>query len=338
MFGRLLRILVGLAVLAAAVDVWKPSMIPHGIPVPLGDFEDFRKAAIALLAVIGGAFVLTGLLASGRRRRGRRTAPFSAFSLPPSDEPEFSPVVAPAPLVTAPASLVLPSEPKPVALPVFSDPTPRVEPAPLEETATHAWIPAAMPALADAPLAQAEAPVRATMAPPPAAPAPGKACRAAFVGATEAGDRLRLDGRTDAAMGQYGHALDLARDNLRALPSDVQAHADLAAALTNVGDIHKAQGRLEPAVAAYEESLIFHRALAAHSPHDRAAQRGLSASLETLADTRQARGHRSRALDLYRESLPIAEKLAAEHPGDVLLVQNLKTTQDRLTALQTPIV
>jgi tetratricopeptide (TPR) repeat protein len=341
MFGRLLRILVGIAILMAAVDVWKPSMVPHGIPVRLGDFEDFRNAAIGLLAIIGGAFVLAGLLAGGRRRRVSRTAPNSAFALAPVEDLDIKPTAATATVVTAPASLVRAPEPRSITTASFSDPAPRVEPAPLEETSTHAWVPAPMPVLAEAPLADAQPlAVKPEPAPPPAAAVvpggPDRAApnRAAFVAASEAGDKMRLEGRMDDAMEHYAHALDLARHNLRVLPHDVQAHADIAAGLTNVGDVHDTQGRLEPALAAYEESLTFHRALAAHSPQDRAAQRGLSLSLEKLADTREARGHRSRALDLYRESLPIAEKLAAAHPGDALLRQDLQTTKDRLATLE----
>jgi hypothetical protein len=337
MFGRLLRILVGLAVLAAAVDIWNPSLIPqgYGVPVRLGDFEDLRQTAIIGLGVVGAAFVIAGLVGSGRKRRVSRSAPSSTFALP--FDPDLEGMVAPAPttLVTAPASLVRPTGPAAPA--VDTSPAPHVEPAPLEQTSTAAWIPAAMPVLANAPLAAATLPT----SPPPAAqpapavaPAPSGSSRAAFVSATEAGDRLRLDGQLDEAMEHYARALDLARAGLKTTPSDVQAHADLAAALTNVGDVHDAQGQLEPALAAYEESLTFHRALAAHSPDDRAAQRGLSLSLEKLADTREARGHRSRALDLYRESLPIAEKLAAAHPGDVLLIQDLATTKERLASLQ----
>jgi len=339
MFGRLLRIIVGLAVLTAAADIWKPAMIPHGVPVRLGDFEDLRTTAIVILAVIGAAFVIAGLVGAGRKRRTSRSAPASAFALPPAEEPQDRPLIpaAPATLVTAPATLVLQREPA-VSSTADEPPAPRVEPAPLEETSTAAWIPAAMPVLANAPLAEAApppAPAPPAAAPPAAAPivAAGPD-RTAFVLATEAGDKFRLEGQMDEAMEHYAHALDLARINLKLSPNDVQAHADLAAALTNVGDVHDAQGRLEPALTAYEESLVFHRALAAHSPKDRAAQRGLSISLEKLADTREARGHRSRALDLYRESLPIARKLAADHPGDVLLSQDLATTQERLSDLE----
>jgi len=331
MFGRLLRIIVGLAVLTAAADIWKPAMIPHGVPVRLGDFEDLRTTAIVILAVIGGAFVIAGLAGAGRKRRTSRSAPVSAFALPPAEEFEDRPSIpaAPATLVTAPATLVLSREPA-ISSPVSEPPAPCVEPAPLEKTSAAAWIPAAMPVLTNAPLAEAAPP-------PPPAPAPVVASgpdRTAFVLATEAGDKFRLEDQMDEAMEHYAHALDLARINLKLSPNDVQAHADLAAALTNVGDVHDAQGRLEPALTAYEESLVFHRALAAHSPKDRAAQRGLSISLEKLADTREARGHRSRALDLYRESLPIAQKLAAEHPGDALLGQDLATTQERLSSLE----
>jgi hypothetical protein len=330
MFGRLLRILVGLAVLTAAVDIWRPSLIPqgYGIPVRLGDFEDLRQIAIGALGVVGAAFVITGLVGSGRKRHVSRSAPASTYALPLDPEIEERAALAPTTLVTAPASLVRDSGPAPAA--VDAPPPPHVEPAPLEQTSTAAWIPAVAPVLAGAPLAAAAVP-----APPPLpAPAASGSGRAAFVSATESGDRFRLDGRMDEALEHYSHALDLAREGLKSAPNDVQAHADIAAALANVGDIHDAQGQLEPALAAYEESLSFHRALAAHSPDDRAAQRGLSLSLEKLADTREARGHRSRALDLYRESLPIAEKLAAEHPGDVLLTQDLATTKERLANLQ----
>jgi len=334
MFGRLLRILVGLAILAVAADIWRPDLIPQGrgIPVHFGDFEDLRQTAIIALAVVGAAFVIAGLVGAGRKRRVSRSAPTSTFALPRDPEPEVRPSPAPTTLVTAPASLVRTSEPTaPVA---ETSAPPRVEPAPLEETSTADWIPAAMPALANAPLAAAAIVAEAPPSAPQPATAPSNSGRAAFVSATEGGDRLRLDGQMDEAMEHYSRALDLARANLKTTPSDVQAHADIAAALTNVGDVYDAQGQLEPALAAYEESLTFHRALAAHSPNDRAAQRGLSLSLEKLADTREARGHRSRALDLYRESLPIAEKLAAEHPGDVLLTKDLATTRERLASLQ----
>jgi tetratricopeptide (TPR) repeat protein len=333
MFGRLLRILVGLAVLAAAIDIWRPSLIPqgYGIPVRFGDFEDLRQTAVIALGVVGAAFVIAGLVGSGRKRRVSRSAPNSTFAL--AFDPELEEKLAPAPttLVAAPASLVRPAEPAAPA--ADASPAPPIEPAPLEQTSTAAWIPAAMPVLANAPLAAASIPT----APQPAAhpaPAPSGSGRAAFVSATESGDRLRLDGQPDEAMEHYSRALDLARTGLNSAPSDVQAHADIAAALANLGDAHDAQGQLEPALAAYEESLTFHRALAAHAPNDRAAQRGLSHSLEKLADTREARGHRSRALDLYRESLPIAEKLAADHPGDVLLTQDLATTKERLASLR----
>jgi len=342
MFGRLLRILVGLAVLVAAADIWKPALIPHGMPVRFGDFEDLRTTAIIALAVIGAAFVIAGLVGAGRKRRASRFAPASAFALPPADEPEGRLLTpsAPATLVTGPATLVLSREPATCPTrEANGPPAPRVEPAPLEETSTAAWIPAAMPVLATAPLADADAAAdaAAVVEPPPPAPPPIIASgpdRTSFVLATEAGDKFRLEGQMDEAMEHYAHALDLARINLKLGPNDVQAHADLAAALANVGDVHDARGRLEPALTAYEESLVFHRALAAHSPKDRAAQRGLSISLEKLADTREARGHRSRALDLYRESLPIARKLAAEHPGDALLGQDLATTQERLANLE----
>jgi len=337
MIGRLLRILVGLAVATAAADIWRPKMIPHGVPVSFGDFEDFRNPAIVLLAVVGAAFVIAGLVGQGRKRRTSRSAPASAFALAPTSDIDDRPAVTPAAaaLVSAPPkTLVLASEPAaPVAGP---PPGPKVEPAPLEQTSTAAWIPAPMPVLATAPLAAAES------APPPAASEPSLKGsgpdRTQFVAATEAGDKLRLDGRMDEAMEHYSHALDLARENLLAAHNNVQAHADLAAALTNVGDVHDAQGRLEPALSAYEESLTFHRALAAHSPSDRAAQRGLSLSLEKLADTREARGHRSRALDLYRESLPIAEKLAAANPSDALLTQDLATTKERMASLEAQMV
>lgn len=324
MFGRLLRILVGLAVLAVAVDLWRPSLIPqgYGIPVRLGDFEDLRQIAVGGLGLVGAALLIVGLVGSGRRRRVSRTAPASTYALPLDPEVEARP--APTTLVTAPASLVRDPGPAPAVV----ETPPPVEPAPLEQTSTAAWIPATVPAPAGAPLAAATPP------PPQPAPAASGSDRAAFVLATETGDKQRLEGQMDEAMEHYAHALELARANLTRAPNDVQAHADIAAALANVGDIHDAQGRLEPALAAYEESLSFHRALAAHSPDDRAALRGLSLSLEKLADTREARGHRSRALDLYRESLPIAEKLAAEHPGDVLLTQDLATTRERLASLQ----
>ena len=50
MLGRLLRLLVGLGVLAAAIDIYQPSLIPHGIPIALGAFEDTRTIAAAVLA------------------------------------------------------------------------------------------------------------------------------------------------------------------------------------------------------------------------------------------------------------------------------------------------
>jgi tetratricopeptide (TPR) repeat protein len=158
--------------------------------------------------------------------------------------------------------------------------------------------------------------------------------RPAFVSATEAGDKLRLEGDWDGAMEHYDEALELARANLGATPDDPQARADLAGALTNVGDIYDEQGRLDLALQAHEESLDLRRAMAAAAPDDKRALRALSLGLERLADTRESRGHRTRALDLYRESLPIARRLAGEHPNEAIYANDLEITQARVNALE----
>ena len=102
MLGRLLRLLVGLAVLAGAVDIWQPSLIPHAIPINFGAFEDTRTIAAALLGVIGFSFVFAAVWPPARKPAEARPAlNMSAFSTP---WPHRSPLVAPVspPALAAP--------------------------------------------------------------------------------------------------------------------------------------------------------------------------------------------------------------------------------------------
>ena len=69
MVGRIARFLVGLAVLVLAADIWRPAMVPHGIPVRLGDFEDARVAAAILLLLVALAFILAAIAPAPKPKR-----------------------------------------------------------------------------------------------------------------------------------------------------------------------------------------------------------------------------------------------------------------------------
>jgi tetratricopeptide (TPR) repeat protein len=314
MLGRIFRLLVGLGVLAVAVDLYQPSLIPHGIPIALGSFEDTRTIAAALLGVVGFSFVFSGIWPPARKKR--RAQPLNMSGLDAlAPEPALAPV---APPLAAP------------------EPAPEVAPVPVMERAFETPPPPVAMSIDQAVVVDAEfVPVAmaATDPEPAFCPLP-PAGRAAFVAATEAGDQHRMDGALTMAEDHYDQALELARVNYRAAPTDPQARADLAGALTNIGDVHDELGHVESAISAHEESLKLRRAAVAEAPDDRAALRGLSLGLERLADTRESRGHRSRALDLYRESLPIAARLVADHPAEPIYAKDLETTRVRVAELQ----
>ena len=69
MIGRFVRLLVGLAVLVCAVDLWKPSLLPFAVLVKLGDLESLRTAFAAVVAVAGIAFVFAAIAPRARKRK-----------------------------------------------------------------------------------------------------------------------------------------------------------------------------------------------------------------------------------------------------------------------------
>ena len=69
MVGRIVRFLVGLVVLVLAADVWRPAMVPHGIPIHFGDFEDARVAAAIVLLLVALAFILAAIAPAPKPKR-----------------------------------------------------------------------------------------------------------------------------------------------------------------------------------------------------------------------------------------------------------------------------
>jgi tetratricopeptide (TPR) repeat protein len=152
-----------------------------------------------------------------------------------------------------------------------------------------------------------------------------------LLAAVDLGDLVRAQGRLDEAHEAYEEAAQYGRAMLAAAPTDPQAVAALAGALTGVGDIAGDEGRLDAALEAYEEALDLRRQAAAASsgPGD---HRALSLALERLADAREDRGHRVRALALYKESFDIAGALAAADPA--AYGADLAVTRERMAELE----
>ena len=73
MIGRFVRLLVGLAVLYGAVDLWNPARLPYAAAVKLGDLESLRTVVAAVVAVIGLAFLIAAVAPRAKRRK--RAAP-----------------------------------------------------------------------------------------------------------------------------------------------------------------------------------------------------------------------------------------------------------------------
>lgn len=315
MWGRIVGLLAGVALLAEGYVLWRPEAVGVLASPDLGPYSQYRTVIALLAASIGLMVVIASLL---REPHKPKPKPID-FTAPVAPHPIYddqTPVVAPA----------VPHKPEPVVEGAASahddralDPFPgHAEPEPAPERS----YPDDQPP---------PAPPPPPPSPPVAPPQPGD--RGAYLAAMDHGDQLRAAGRLSDAVDPYSEALRIARTRLSASPQDPSAIRDLACALTCVADVHDRDGRLDSALDLHGESLTIRRTLADWDPNDLAAQRALSTGLERLADTREARGHRSRARDLFRERLPLAERLAATAPGDTALANDVAVTRERLAEL-----
>ncbi len=305
MWGRIIGVFAGLALLAEGYLLWRPQTIGAWPDPDLGPFTPYRTIVAGLAAIVGLAVVVAAL---------QRTAPASGPKALTVDWD--GPVEPPPPAPEHPAPEPLAAEAHtPAAAPA---PTPAVDEHTLDPfPGTEAHEPAAEPAA----LAR------------PATPAASGSDYGAFLAATAEGDQLRAAGNLSDAIDPYSQALAIARTRHAAWPDDPAVRRELAGALTNVADVHDRDGRLDSALDLHQQSLDLRRALAAAAPANVTAQLALSTGLERLADTREARGHRSRARDLFRERLALTEGLAAAAPDNASIATDLKATRERLAEL-----
>ena len=316
MWGRIVGLVAGLALLAEGYVLWRPEAVGVLASPDLGPYSQYRMVIALLAASVGLMVVIASLLRESNKPKPK-PVDFTAPAAPPPTHD------APAAAVETPAH----HEPEPVA--------PVAAPAP---PAAHDEHPSLDPFPGHAepePPHPDDQPPPPPPPPPPPAPVvpPQSGDRGAYLAAMDHGDQLRAAGRLSDAIDPYSEALRIARTRLAASPQDPSAIRDLACALTSVADVHDRDGRLDSALDLHGESLVIRRTLADWDPNDLAAQRALSTGLERLADTREARGHRSRARDLFRERLPLAERLAAAAPGDSALANDVAVTRERLAEL-----
>ncbi len=336
MWGRIIGLVAGVALLAEGYVLWRPESAGF-VPSPdLGPFTQYRMI-IALLAAAVGLMVAIASLLREPRKAKPTPADWSAEPAVAAATLVFAAEPAHAPPAAAPASEHASPPPASADHPTL-DPFPSADPHELEPPAhepEHAPGPEHEHDHEHDPHAEPEPLYISQPAPEPSA-APAQlpsGDRGAFLAAMDEGDQLRAANRLGDALDPYSEALKLARARLVTAPNDVTAKRDLACALTSVADVHDREGRLDSALDLHDESLTLRRALAAQAPDDLAAQRALSLGLEKLADTREARGHRSRARDLFRERLPLAERLVAAAPNDGALSKDLFLTRERLAEL-----
>ena len=342
MWGRIIGLVAGLALLAESYVLWRPEAVGVAPAPDLGPFTQYRTVIALLAASIGAMVVIASLLREPRKRKPAPVdfeapaEPAPAQAEPIAHDDHHDPHATPAGPVAGPAHSSPPEArhaPEPAHPSHDDDGHGALDPFP---GSGHGHDPDPHAAHAEpdaAPEADHHEPDHhePVLAPPPAQLPGGD--RGAFLAAMDEGDQLRAADRLADAIDPYSEALQLARARLASSPQDPTAIRDLGCALTSVADVHDREGRLDSALDLHGESLEIRRALAAQSPDDLAAQRALSLGLEKLADTREARGHRSRARDLFRERLPLAERLAAAAPGDSSLARDLAVTRERLAEL-----
>jgi tetratricopeptide (TPR) repeat protein len=310
MWGRLLGLAAGLALVGEAFVLWRPEAVGALATPDLGPFTPYRPIIALLAAAVGAALIVAALLREPARPKSRAAGPAGFDWDAGAPEPAAAP---------------------PAAIEAARPPPAETRPAPMAEAIVELHEPEA---LAPFPAGDADAHEPAVASEPmPVQALPAAEARGTFLAAIDAGDQMRAANRLDDALELYDGALSLARRAHAVAGPDPTASRDLTLALTSVADIHDREGRLESALALHEESLGLRRSLAAQAPDDFAAQRALSLGLERLADTREARGHRSRARDLFRERLPLAQQLAAQAPADADLAQDLAATRERLQEL-----
>lgn len=234
MWGRLLGLVAGLALVGEAFVLWRPEAVGGLASPDLGPFSPYRLIIAALAAVVGAAVIVAAILREPARPKARAVAKPAGFDFdaaavqPPAEAPA---VGEPSPLFHVPASA-----PDPVQAP----------PALQTHAAADAHEPEALaPFPAEGVEAQVEPPPPAPEPSPIHAPAAAVEARGTFLSAIDAGDQMRAANRLDDALELYDGALALARRAHVASPSDPTSSRDLALVLTSLADIHDREGRLE---------------------------------------------------------------------------------------------
>jgi hypothetical protein len=306
MWGRIIGIAAGLALIVEAYLLWRPDAIGAWPDPDLGPFSPYRTIVAGLAAALGAAVAIAAFQRGSHQRRAKPAFDWDAPAAAPPPEP-----------VTAPAAEPEPDAKDPFALEPFPGTAREPEAAPAPPPVLG------LPAPASTPEPEPEA----------AAPAGSSSDYGRYLACVADGDALRAEGNLGEAIEPYSDALAIARTRCAAWPEDPAVQRDLAASLTHVADVHDLDGRLDAALDLHQQSLDIRKALAAAAPRDLTAQKSLALGLERMADSREARGHRSRARDLFRERLALLEPLAAEAPGDADLTRALDITRERLAEL-----
>jgi tetratricopeptide (TPR) repeat protein len=268
MYGRVVGVLAGLALVALAVAVWRPELYASGFEIDIGPFAAYRPETSGLIAAVGLVIAIAAL------RRPRAT-PAKKVA------PPTSPDDAPRPMLTlsdpAPAKVVGRSA-EPMAQPRNPD---RAAFVTATDAGDHFRLQGAYDDAMDH-YAVALHHARDGLAKHPEERQAQADLAAAL---TNVGDVHDAQGRLDRALEAHEESLALRRA-LAEGSTDRQALRGLSLGLERLADTREARGHRTRALDLYRESLPIAERLAAAHPGDPvlaadlAATRGNIATLE----------------------------------------------------------
>jgi tetratricopeptide (TPR) repeat protein len=265
MFGRVVGVLAGLALVAFAVAVWRPELYAAGFEIDIGPFGDYRPETSGLIAAVG---LVIAIAAVQRPRTPRRRA-----AAPP---PSF---------IDAPGPALVLSDPVPPAAHPPAEP-----PAPKRPSSDRAGFVAATDAgdhfrlqgayddamdHYDAALHNA----RDGLARHPDDPGAQADLAAAL---TNVGDVHDAQGRLDRALEAHEESLALRRA-LAEGSTDRQTLRSLSLGLERLADTRESRGHRSRALELYRQSLPIAERLAAAHPGDPVLAADLAATRTSIA-------------------------------------------------------
>ena len=345
MIGRLIRLLVGLVVLAGAADLWDPALLPHSVPIKLGDLESLRTAFAAVAGVAGFAFVFAAIVPPARKPR--RAAPVAFMGDMPDN---FEPVIATPPtveagsVVSAPVAVAAPVEPLHIAeapavvLPVAEALSPEPVHEPVVETAPEPSPAATVLVVHDeAPAAtawdMAPSPAHQPFEPTYAGPVPVEAAHPESVlvatAAVAAPVVAEVHAHAEPEVELPAELAPVAAAPALAVDTPASGRTAFVAA-TESGDKSRMEGEFDDALEHYEHALDLARANLNAAPGDTQARADLAGALTNVGDIHDEHGRLEPAIQAHEESLHLRRAIAADAPYEKGPLRGLSLGLERL--------